>query len=1684
MVRLLILTFLFSLYGCVQSEVRVDLNEDAINSLVSEVFAESSADGSGIVLNSQDTYTRSPDIELYAIQRDEAGNFLQNTAVQWSLDGSSGNLTVLAGGKHAVFSPLTDGLSKITMTANGATKEVLINVTDNTAPSFSFSTPTAAQDILLGNSFDLNFISSDPDDNANIDLYYSTSNAGVCSDGNYLTTLSEDDGDTSLAIDTNLIGAGTFYFCAVLTDIVDSTEVWSSNTLTVVSNSSPSLSFSTPTVSQQVFIGNAFDLNFTSSDSDDNATINLYYATSNSGNCSDGILLTTLNEDDGDTSFSVDTSSFAETNYYFCGTITDAYRTNEVWATHSLSAVANTVPTLSFSTPTSAQQVWIGNNFDLNFVSSDPDDNATINLYYASSNAGTCSDGTLITSLSENNGDTTFALDTTSIAAGTYYFCGTITDAVRTVTEWSTEALTLAENSLPTFAFTTPTDGDSVFIGNNFDLDFTVNDSDDNATVALYYSTNSSGSCNDQNFITSFSEDSGTSTFAFDTSVLSVDDYYFCATLTDAVRTITVWSTYSLSAISNALPTLAFSTPTTAQQVWIGNDFDLNFTSSDSDDNATINLYYATSNSGACNAGTLITSLNEDDGDTTYALDTTSIAAGTYYFCGTITDAVRTVEVWSAEALNLANNAVPTLAFSTPTAAQQVWVGNEFDLNFTSSDSDDNATINLYYATSNSGACNAGTLITSLNEDDGDTTYAVDTTSIAAGTYYFCGTITDAVRTVEVWSAEALTLADNAAPTLAFSTPTAAQQVWIGNDFDLNFTSSDSDDNATINLYYATSNSGACNAGTLITTLNEDAGDTTYAVDTNSIAAGLYYFCGTITDAVRTVEVWSAEALSIAENEVPTLSFSTPVVNDRILLGETFDINWTASDSDDNASISFYYALASGGNCSDGTLITSFNEDDGNTSYTFDTSAFPVDEYFFCAVLTDSLRSVDVWAANSLNIVTNTAPTISLDSPSSAISQAKEEILSIAWTDTDPDDDATVSLYHMTANSGDCTTDGTLITTVSEDDGTNAYDWTVPSSIASGTGYICASIDDGVNVAAQDFSAAITFAGRCEWLGTTSDTSDATNWANCGGGVPTQTDYLYFPNNGVSEPTVSSSLHAYGITTSSETPVFTINGGKLVRFYADYAIRSSVTFKGATDDCSNCYLWLNNTNHYITENATLRLEAGIKLRTGWTNLRFGDGVTAGHLEIVGGATEDLWPSTYVSNSAYGITSFKFNGSSSSKSSVSIDGFNYKTRPANSYTIGLHFVENYEIKKISNMNYLSQKQTRNSGNFMKFENCTSGTFTESTYDNINLKEPVDSSTGNNIYMDDTTCTSIPTAGNITLTNSLGAGRGSPFEYDSNSLVSWNESDTSYHCEWNGSTDSDWFNSANWSNCANGRGGYPTAHDNVFLQSTATYSPVVTVPIVVNSFSAPSADLGGGTITIGADSTISPIVTDITTNVSFVGETDDCSTCHFGAETMKVLNNATLTLGRGVTFRLNDGEPLYIGDGSSPGHLKIDTGSTTNQDYWTKFTPWSYYTGYIIVEGVDAADKSSIYIDGYYTTQFHGAGLVNLVNYYEVKKLDNARLENAFTFSHSYKASGTRIKVQNCANATFTDTSWDEIDFVTTPYDDFDARELYNVQFIDCSLQGTGSLDISPLTSGYNNGYGQGFADDPTAILNWN
>jgi uncharacterized repeat protein (TIGR01451 family) len=98
----------------------------------------------------------------------------------------------------------------------------------------------------------------------------------------------------------------------------------------------------------------------------------------------------------------------------------------------------------------------------------------------------------------------------------------------------------------------------------------------------------------------------------------------------------------------------------------------------------------------------------------------------------------------------------------------------------------------------------------------------------------------------------------------------------------------------------------------------------------------------------------------------------------------------------------------------------------------------------------------------------NTKPTIALDMP--VIEQVENggSVININWVDSDPDDNAEISLYYDTDNTG---SNGALIATnIMEDEANNAFQWQVGPEIQSGSYYIYAKIDDRQHVPVFSYS--------------------------------------------------------------------------------------------------------------------------------------------------------------------------------------------------------------------------------------------------------------------------------------------------------------------------------------------------------------------------------------------------------------------------------------------------------------------------------------------------------------------------------------------------------------------------------------------------------------------------------------
>lgn len=807
--------------------------------------------------------------------------------------------------------------------------------------------------------------------------------------------------------------------------------------------------------------------------------------------------------------------------------------------------------------------------------------------------------------------------------------------------------------------------------------------------------------------------------------------------------------------------------------------------------------------------------------------------------------------------------------------------------------------------------------------------------------------------------------------------------------------------------------------------------------------------------------------VSITSNEVPSLSFTQPMDDDDLIaLNGSFDITWTDSDAEEDANISLYYANSAGGNCSDGTLITdSLKEDsDGSSgSYSWDLTGLPTANYYVCAIIDDGLGTTESWSSF---LKVNTSPTIAITQPmGSDDSVYSGELFNVQWTDSDPDHDAQISLYYHSKNTGACNT-GTLIASgISEDAnaGNGNYDFDT-SGIATGTYYVCALIDDGMDTA-EVYSEAIGVTAVCEWTGAVStDWSDSANWTNCEGAIPNSSDYIRLSDK-VNKPVVTADASFLGIVGGSENTTVTINSGVTLSVYGSSdAFRGDVTFKGATADCSNCRLLIRNLAAEVNNSATLSILTGMEVYfyTIYAELLIGNATSAGHLVVSGGATETEWP-VFIGNSDR-WSGLIMEGTSSEKSSVSIDGVELAMYNGFSDGIALKFQENYEVKKLDNIKYTGGKFL---GGIYLY-NCGTGTFTDTTWSNHNFRDvpyiaAVAMQRGLNVKAD--SCTGI----SITMDNASGWAWGSVFENDPNNVIAWTGSETSSTCTWNGSVSTDWFTPANWSNCNNGRNSYPDQFDKVILDDTASFQPVLTSNAIIQEFPLSS---NSGQLTV--DSSYLFVVNgELKQDLKFIAATANCTDCNVLSESFTVNNSKTLTLQDSIFLGIHNSNKIYIGDGASSGHFVTQTSDITDSTKWPSLGTFYYYFDGLIFNGLSSADRSSSTISGLNIKNYHKEdGMMVYVDNFNIVQMDYVKLQQAVG---SWSITDSYIAINTCANSLITDTTWDGFDFVNN------ISTGYNLSVSNCA--GYGPVLINPISGGTNNGFGAASENDIDSVINW-
>ena len=493
-------------------------------------------------------------LELTLSAQDPEGDTLSYTILQdptqGRLSGSAPNLTYTPNANYQGTDTFTYKVNDGTVDSNTAT--VTISVTPvNDIPTLTITEPDGTDD-TTSTSYTISWQDADPDSDAKISLYYDTNNTGK--DGTLIVeNLSEDSATDTHTWATTALPAGDYYIYGIIND-GKSAAVTAYSKGVVTIEAAPHF---TPSWTGQPY--NRMNLWVTK------ATLNGEDLTAGDEigifdreQCvgvgrvtaplsQQNYLTITASQDDGsgqgfrvgqeislkiwDRKTQTEIASSALTVKYLNNLSPSTFTGNADYLVE-LKAI-NTSPTLTITEPDGTDDT-ASTSYTISWQDSDPEENATLALYYDTDNSG--ADGTLIVeNLSEDAATDTHTWDTTALPAGTYYIYGVIKDGVNAaITSYSKGAVTISQNTPPTLTITEP-DGTDDTASNSYTISWQDADPEENATLALYYDTDNSGA-DGTLIVENLSEDAATDTHTWDTTALPAGDYYIYGVINDGVN--------------------------------------------------------------------------------------------------------------------------------------------------------------------------------------------------------------------------------------------------------------------------------------------------------------------------------------------------------------------------------------------------------------------------------------------------------------------------------------------------------------------------------------------------------------------------------------------------------------------------------------------------------------------------------------------------------------------------------------------------------------------------------------------------------------------------------------------------------------------------------------------------------------------------------------------------------------------------------------------------------------------------------------------------------------------------------------------------------------------------------------------------------------------------------------------
>jgi chitodextrinase len=419
-----------------------------------------------------------------------------------------------------------------------------------------------------------------------------------------------------------------------------------------------------------------------------------------------------------------------------------------------------------------------------------------------------------------------------------------------------------------------------------------------------------------------------TSPYSFAWANVAVGTYSITAKATDNSGAVTTSAAITVKVNANVAPTVSVTAPADNATFMAPAAITINATATDTDGTISKVEFF--------NGTTLLGS----DTTSPYSYAWSNVAVGTYSITAKATDDKGAAKTSTAVSITVAANSPPSVSISAPVNNATFVAPAAITINANAADTDGTiAKVDFY-----NGTMLLGTDTTSP--------YSYAWANVAAGTYALTAKATDDKGAVTTSATVSVTVGTNQAPTVSITSPAANASFAAPAAITINATAADADGTVSKVDFY--------NGTTLL------GSDTTspYSYAWSNVAAGAYTITAKATDNKGAVTTSGAVSITVANNQLPTISFNEPIIDPNVDIYAPADITLGATASDPDGTITKVEFFKGATKLGEAT----------SAPYRFVWANVATGTYSLTAKATDNKGAATTSAIKSLTVVTNANP--------------------------------------------------------------------------------------------------------------------------------------------------------------------------------------------------------------------------------------------------------------------------------------------------------------------------------------------------------------------------------------------------------------------------------------------------------------------------------------------------------------------------------------------------------------------------------------------------------------------------------------------------------------------------------------------------------------------------------------